>query len=268
MKIRALVIHLAFLWSSVVFAQVGLSSDELKLFNLLNEERSKAGLPEFQWNYHLAETARKHTQLQASHKTLSHQLPGELVLADRVGATGLRYDIAAENVAFGSTVQGVHEGLMDSAKHRANILSTKYNAVGLAVIPAEDGLYVTQDFAHTVSTYGEEQFRDGVIAAFNKERQRHRLGAMSARMEPRLHDLACSDNNDAQQMLQTFPTAVNLILFTSSEPEKLSGSMQKMAADGSLRRMDIGVCFKPGREHGYASFRVIALFYPQQPREQ
>ncbi|HKD13413.1 MAG TPA: CAP domain-containing protein [Candidatus Angelobacter sp.] len=263
MRPRALVIYLAFLWSSVVFAQVGLSSDELKLFNLLNEERSKAGLPEFQWNYHLAESARKHTQVQASDKTLSHHLPGELVLGDRIGGTGLRFDLAAENVAFGSTVQGVHEGLMDSAKHRANILSTKYNAVGLAVIPAEDGLYVTQDFAHTVPTYGEEQFRDAVIAAFNQARHSHRLGAMPARVEPRLHDLACSDHNDAQQMLRAFPTAVNLILFTSSEPENLSASMQKIAADGSLRRMDIGVCFKPSKEHGYASFRVIAVFYPE-----
>src|SRR5262249_13334138 len=225
MRLRALVIYLAFLWSSVVFAQVGLSSDELKLFRLLNEARSKAGLPEFQWNYHLAEATGHHTQVQASHKTLSHLLPGELVLGDRIGATGLRFDIAAENVGFGSTVSGIHEGLMDSEKHRANIVSSKYNAVGLAVIPAEDELYVTQDFAHTVPTYGEEQFRDAVIAAFNQARHSHRLGAMPARVEPRLHDLACSDNNDANQMLQGFPTAVNLVLFTSSEPENLSASM-------------------------------------------
>src|SRR5215471_17132190 len=104
MRIRALVVHLAFLWSSVVFAQVGLSSDEQKLFNLLNQERIKAGLPRLEWDYHVAEAARKHTQLQASQKTLSHRFLGEPALGDRIGATGLRFDVAAENVALGETI--------------------------------------------------------------------------------------------------------------------------------------------------------------------
>src|SRR5262249_9573057 len=99
--------------------------------------------------------------------------------------------------------------------------------------------------------------------AFNQARHSHRLGAMPARVEPRLHDLACSDNNDANQMLQGFPTAVNLVLFTSSEPENLSASMQKMASDGSLHRMDIGVCFQPRIELGYERLRVMAALDPQ-----
>src|SRR5215470_11101716 len=102
-------------------AQAGHSADELKLFNLVNQERAKAGLPALEWDSHLAETARAHTKLQANQKTLSHQLPGELVLSDRVAASGLRFDIAAENVAEGDNIEQIHQGLMDSPKHRSNI---------------------------------------------------------------------------------------------------------------------------------------------------
>jgi len=193
---------------------------------------------------------------------LSHQFLGEQVLGDRIGATGVRFDVAAENVAAGETVEEVHQGLMDSAQHRANVLSSKFNAVGLAVVSREGDLYVTQDFAHVLPSYSEQQFRDAITAAFNKARRANGFGPMPARADSHLYDLACSDNDDLKQMLGDLPGATNMVMFTSSAPEKLSPSMQKAAADKSLHRVDLGVCFKPGKEHGYGSFRVVAAFYP------
>lgn len=243
-------------------AQVGLSSSELELFNLLNQERAKAGLPKFQWNYQLAESARAHTQLLAKHEDLSHQFPGEAILGDRIGAVGLRFDVAAENVAAGSSVQDVHSGLMESPQHRANILSPKYNSIGLAIIPSKGDLYVTEDFAHTLPSYTEEQFRQAVVAAFNKQRQANGAASVSASVNPHLHELACSESNDAQHMIEGLPGSLTLVIFTSSSPEKLPPSMEKAAMDKSFHRMDIGVCFKPEKEHGYGSFRILAAFYP------
>lgn len=242
-------------------AQVGLSSSELELFNLLNQERTKAGLPKFQWNYQLAESARAHTQLLAKHEDLSHQFPGEAVLGDRIGATGLRYDVAAENVAAASSVQDIHSGLMGSPQHRANILSPKYNSVGLAIIPRNGDLYVTEDFAHTLPSYTEEQFRQAVVAAFNKQREANEIASVNASVNPRLHEIACSDSNDVQHIIEGLPGALTLVLFTSATPEKLSPSMEKAAMDKSFHRMYIGVCFKPDKEHGSGSFRILAAFY-------
>lgn len=242
-------------------AQVGLSSGELQLFNLLNQERAKAGLPKFQWNYQLAESARAHTQLLANQEDLSHQFPGEAVLGDRIGATGLRYDVAAENVAAASSVQEIHSGLMESPEHRANILSPEYNSVGLAIIPRNGDLYVTEDFAHTLPSYTEEQFRHAVVAAFNKQRKANRIASVNATVNPRLHELACSDSNDVQHIIEGLPGALTLVLFTSATPEKLSPSMEKAAMDKSFHRMEIGVCFKPDKEHGSGSFRILAAFY-------
>lgn len=242
--------------------QVGLSSHEGRLLDLLNQERVHNGLPRLQWNYQLAEAARAHTELLANRKALSHQFPGEAALGDRIGATGLRFDVAAENVAAGGSVEDIHKGLMDSPQHRTNILSSKYNSVGLAIVSRDDDLWVTEDFANALPSFSEGQFRDAVTAAFSKKREASGIAPVVANVNAHLHDLACSDSNDAQQMLQGLPGATILIIFTSSVPEKLSPSMEKAAADKSVRRLEIGVCFKPGKEHGYGSFRVLAALYP------
>lgn len=245
----------------MVFAQAGLSSSELKLFNLLNQERVNAGLPALDWNYHLAESARAHTGLQASRNELTHQFPGEAVLGDRIGTTGLRFDLGAENVAVGPSIEDIHSGLMRSPQHRANILSANYNAVGLAVVSSGNELYVTEDFARTLPSYSEEQFRNAVATAFNRTREANAINSIAATGNTHLHELACSGSDDAQQMIQALPGALTLVIFTSSTPEKLSPAMQKAAAEKSWHRLDLGVCFKPGRDHGYGSFRILAAFY-------
>jgi len=247
------------------FAQVGLSSDELKLFNLVNQERKKAGLPAFQWNYHLAEAARAHTQLMADRKVLSHLFPGESALGDRIGATGVRFNGAAENVAegdiAGDTVTGVHASLMNSPQHRSNILSPKYNEMGLAIVSRDGVLYVTEDFAHTLPIYSEAQFRNAVIVAFDKARQAHNLPAISLREDSQIHDLACSEHDKAE-VPQNLPNTLEVVAFTSSIPETLPSDMQKASGDPSLHRMAIEACFSPDKEHGYANFWVVAAFYP------
>src|SRR2546421_3751376 len=165
MKIKVgVVIALVFVLLSIASAQVGVSVDDLKLFQLLNQERTKAGLPKFQWDYHLAEAARAHAQLLAQRQVLSHQFSGEPVLGERIGATGTRFNAAAENVAEAPTVEELHSGLMNSPPHRANILNGKYNAIGLAIVSPNDQLYVAQDFAHVLPSYSEPQFRDALLA--------------------------------------------------------------------------------------------------------
>ena len=259
---KALVVCVVITLSAWLEAQVGLSSNELRLFNLLNQERAKAGQPKLQWDYHLAEAARAHNQLLANRRALSHQFLGEAELGERVGAKGLRFNAAAENVAEGDTVENIHQGLMNSPEHRANILSPKYNSIGLAIIAKGDELYVTQDFANVLPAYSERQFQDAVAAAFNKARQSSGIPAVAVKADAHLHDVACSNNDDAGEMIHELPGAVNLVVFTTSIPEKLPSGMQKVATDNTVHRMNTGTCFKPGKEHGYGSFRVVAAFYP------
>lgn len=264
MTSRILAIALLFFSSSTIVAQVGLSSDEQRLFDLVNHERKKAGLPPFQWSYYLAESARAHTQWMVKRKVLSHQFPGEASLGERVGVTGARFDGAAENVAAGDiagdTVANLHDSLMNSPEHRANILSPKYNAVGLAIISNDGEMWVTEDFSHTVTSYSDSQFRDAVVASFNKARQARGLPPVTVINDPRIHSLACSES-DKPQIPQSLSVALDTVVFTSSEPEKLPSDMQRAVADPTLHRISLGACFHPDNQHGFANFWVVAAFY-------
>src|SRR5262249_22759715 len=151
--------------------------------------------------------------------------------------------------------------LMNSPQHRANILSAKYNALGIAVIPKGDELYVTQNFANVLPFYSEKQFQEAVAAAFNKQREANGITEMVVHSDAHLHDVACSDASEAQLIPHHLPAALNLVVVTTSVPEKLPIGMQKSAANRSLHRMDLGTCFRPGKERGYGSFRVVAAFY-------
>lgn len=240
------------------------SDDEHRLFDLLNQERTKAGLPQLKWDDHLAEAARAHSKLLANHAELSHQFPGEPDLGQRVGATGLRFNSSAENVAYAPEVERLHQGLMYSPPHRANILSDKYNSAAVAIVARGDELYATEDFANVLPVYSESEFRTAVINAFNKTRASAQLPAMVVRPDDRLHRAACGGNHNPNQLIQRLPGATDLVMFTSSVPENLPSNMKSAAKDKELRHMNIGVCFRPGSANGYGSFWVVAAFYPVQ----
>ena len=188
--------------TGVAHAQTSPSQDERKLFHLLNQERQKAGLPKLQWDNHLAKSAGGHALLLAEHQGLSHQFSGEPQLGERVGATGLRFTVSAENVASAQTVEDAHKGLMNSPPHRANILSPEFNAVGLAVIPRVGAVYVAQNFAYVLPVYSEAQFRSALLEAFRNARQEKGFSKIAVRPDPKLHEAACSDNPDARKLLR------------------------------------------------------------------
>ncbi len=251
-----------FLLVGIAGAQANLSPDESRLLDLLNRDRVKANLPKLQWDPHLAESARRHTQKLVEHQELSHQFNGEPPLGERVGATGLRFNSVAENVGLAPTIERIHQGFMDSPPHRANIMSPKYNSVGFGISSSQGELYVTQNFANVLPTYSADDFRKAVISAFNQVRKSHHVSEIDVRADERLDKAACTGNVNPNSLIHDLPGATGLVVFTSSVPEKLPSDMQNAADDRTYRRMNIGVCFKPGPAHDYGSFYVVVAFYP------
>src|SRR4051794_1305189 len=147
------------------------SAMEKQLFDLVNHEREKAGLNKLEWNDQLAEAALAHSKLLAENRDLSHQFSGEPLLQERVGATRLRFNSVAENVAAAPDIDTAHTALMKSPGHRANILHQDYNAIGISIVERDHELFITQDFAHTLASYTEKQFRESLIANFNQARR-------------------------------------------------------------------------------------------------
>ena len=121
---------------------------EQEVFSLVNQIREENGLKPFVYNETLAETARAHSQDMIDRNFFDHYNPDGKSPFDRMEANGIRYSMAAENIAAGyPSPEAVVEGWMNSDGHRANILGgCEELGVGLA-LGGSYGYYWTQCFA-------------------------------------------------------------------------------------------------------------------------
>jgi uncharacterized protein YkwD len=258
---KAIVAIAFFVFAISISAHAGPSQREQQLLDLVNHEREKAGLNKLEWSDRLAQAALAHSKLLAENRDLSHQFAGERILQERVGATALRFNSVAENVAAAPDVDTAHTALMKSPGHRANILHQDYNAIGIAIVERDHELFVTQDFAHTLATYTEKQFRDAVVAGFNQARRSRKLPSVDVTTDPQLRKAACSQDMHTDKMIQNIPGASGLLVFSLSEPGALPNEVKKFTSDKTLQRMSIGVCLQTGGATGFSKFWVVAAFY-------
>jgi len=127
----------------------------------------------------------------------------------------------------------------------------------------KDGeLYVTEDFAHVLTDVSDNQFQSRLITAFNRLRASKGLAPVAVRSDAKLEKAACNAKLQPRTILRQLPGATNLTMFTASRPDDLPSNMQEAAVDGRLRRMSIGVCFKPDQKGGFSTYWVAAAFYP------
>ena len=258
---RAILAIACFVFLITLPAHAGPSRREQQLFDLVNREREKAGLNKLEWNDRLAEAAEAHSKLLAQNRDLSHQFPGEPVLQERVGYTRLRFNAVAENVAAAPDVDTAHTALMKSPGHRANILHQDYNAIGISILERDHELFITQDFAHTLASYTEKQFRESLIANFNQARRARKMPRVDVITDEHLRKAACSQDMHTDKMIQNMPGASGLLVFSLSEPGALPSDMRKYAFDKRVQRMNIGVCLQTGGATGFSRFWVVAAFY-------
>jgi len=142
----SVVVSLSFL-SAVSGAQNKAQSPERELFNATNRERQAHGLPALQWNDALAVAARKHASEMARKDEISHQFPGEPSLPSRVKQAGAHFVWLSENVALGPNAKLIHAEFVKSPKHRANILDTDMNAMGIGIAERNGEMFAVEDFS-------------------------------------------------------------------------------------------------------------------------
>jgi Cysteine-rich secretory protein family len=236
------------------------SSAEKRIFEELNHERIDHGLSPLDWNDHAADAARAHAHLLAENGKLSHQFPDEPALAERLGAKGTRFTVAAENLARTEFIEDVHLALMGSSGHRDNILSTGYNAVGIGVVEERGRIYAVQDFIFSVPKYSEIQFSSAFAEALNLVRKGKGIRPLDVRSDAHLRELACTTGGNAVQLAERLSGAKAVVVFTLSDPHHLPEQMLSRVANADFHQMNYGVCFRPDREHGYANFWVVTTF--------
>jgi uncharacterized protein YkwD len=127
------------------------SEVELQLLQLANLERSSEEVnPRLGSDSALSEIARSHSFAMRDQGFFGHEGPEGRTLRQRLDAAGVQYSRAAENIAqvTNSTDPAAfaHELLMDSERHRANILDPRFSHVGIGVSRSGDTFWITQIF--------------------------------------------------------------------------------------------------------------------------
>ena len=117
-----------------------------ELLAALNGARQGDGLAALEPHGDLVAVAAAHATRMADQGRIFHN--GEL--ADEV----VEWEELGENVGVGPTVEALHDALMGSPGHRRNILSTRFNHIGIAVERRGERIYAVQVFRRLAPAAG------------------------------------------------------------------------------------------------------------------
>ena len=143
---------------------------------LINEQRADNGLPALSRQDQLDQASVDYSQLMVDQQFFAHVSPDGGVLTQRLTDAGyLGGDgawVVGENIAWGESYLGTPGAIvaawMNSPGHRANILSTDYDEIGVGIaigVPtsSNDGATYTTDFGRRDGD-GSDPVDDGEIA--------------------------------------------------------------------------------------------------------
>lgn len=119
---------------------------ERRVFDLVNERRTAAGLPPLVWNKEAASAARIHSANMAALNFFSHTGNDGKTVAARAASVGLtQWRQIGENIAtnrgFKSPLESAVQSWMNSPGHRENILKGAWQQSGIGVAVKADGTY-------------------------------------------------------------------------------------------------------------------------------
>ena len=111
-----------------------LTADELEVFNLINEQRNKNGLPSLKIDPEVQNVARIKAQDMVDNNYFAHESPIYGTPFNMLSNFKISYKTAGENIAGNSNNQAAVTAWMNSSGHKANILNSSFNYTGIGVV--------------------------------------------------------------------------------------------------------------------------------------
>lgn len=230
-------------------AQRKISDTENLLFDSVNRERAARHLPVLKWDEGLARAAHKHAELMAEQDLLVHQLSGEADLATRAREAGASFSHITENIGMSADADKFHDGWMHSPGHRANILDSEIDSIGIAVVEGSEELYAVEDFARSVTllSIDEQEKKVGELLVA------HGLRLLKIENEARK-----SCEIESNYWGSNKPRYVAHYETPTLSP--LPEGLEKEIRSGRYKSAAVGACPQK-KSSGFASFRVVVLLY-------
>ncbi len=129
---------------------------QVNIIDATNVERVKAGLQPLKTNAKLAASAKIKAEDMAKNQYFEHTSPSGKTVADLGDQVGYDYVVMGENLALGNfdSAAEVLDAWMKSPGHRANILNTSYQEIGVYAV---QGTYQGRTVWFAVQHFGTER---------------------------------------------------------------------------------------------------------------
>ena len=136
---------------AVAKASFSASTYRANLLAGINTYRAHHGLRKLSVNTNLQQAATAHSTNMATHHMLSHYSSSGVTWSQRIRWYGYKGSWIGENLAVGEWLPGgTLNAWINSAPHRANLLSGHYRVIGIGVVKGvyagRWAYYITADF--------------------------------------------------------------------------------------------------------------------------
>ncbi len=164
------------------------------MFERLNRDRAASGLPPLEYDEHLADLGRAHSEDMRVHHFFAHESPTYGALDDRFDRAGYVAKVARENLAEAPDVDTAEDGLMKSPHHHENIMARDVTRMGIGIVRGgvkdPGNLLFTQEFSTPARDVTAAEVASIVLGRIEAERKR--AGQAPLAEMPLLVDLAHS----------------------------------------------------------------------------
>jgi uncharacterized protein YkwD len=234
---------------------------ERDLLRLANAARAQAGLAALQEDAGMTQAARAHAAAMVEQQQLSHQLPGEPALAQRLAANcSWHLDHAGENVAYAGSVTQAHEGLMHSPPHRENLLNPAYNIAGIGAVWNGFVLYVTEDFGHSLPTYSAPDADATIAESVTRTRRDAAMKPLQWIDNTAAKTMACS-MAQADSINAPGPRNHAVLRYTTMRPDNVPDSAARVIDDRRARGFAVGSCYARTATYPSGVYWVTLILY-------
>ena len=129
------------------YTTISSAAQEQKLLNLLNQDRTRNGLPALLEDSELSALARTKSQDMLENGYFSHESPTLGNAAAMLENSGYDYNGVGENIAHHASVEKADAAFLSSPAHRNVMMGRQWEKVGIGVAEDENGfVYVTELF--------------------------------------------------------------------------------------------------------------------------
>lgn len=239
---------------------------EKKLYNFINREREKDGLRPLVRFKPLTRIASNHSKKMALSGKISHHLPGSGNLGKRLRQARLFFTICGENLVQSDipVASVIHDGLMHSRSHRANILNPAFSHCGIHMCCRGDTYYITQTFARLFDPrndwqaefYLQEDLERWFVETFNYRFVFHHRSKNQARLLSKKNLI-----RNGRVKLSRYEGILKTFRMVYPDLTFIREKLQEEIKGIKLEAISIGVASGRTHDHPSGAYAVSALLF-------